>query len=74
MGHRFESCRAHQSKMKKTIIKNIATGISKSCDILNKNDNSLTVVIEDTTIKIILKKKSGVYIGIYKDMEFISDG
>ena len=74
MGHRFESCRAHQSKMKKTIIKNIATGISKSCDILSKNDNSLTVVIVGTTIKIILKKKSGVYIGVYKDMEFISDG
>ena len=60
--------------MKKTTIKNIATGISKNCDILKKNDNFLTVVLEDTTIKIILKKKSGVYIGVYKDMEFISDG
>ena len=74
MGHRFESCRAHHSKMKKTTIKNIATGISKNCDILKKNDNFLTVVLEGTTIKIILKKKSGVYIGVYKDMEFISDG
>ena len=60
--------------MKKTTIKNISTGISKNCDILKKNDNFLTVVLEDTTIKIILKKKSGVYIGVYKDMEFISDG
>tara|TARA_B100001540_G_C15339861_1_gene431926 strand:- start:345 stop:527 length:183 start_codon:yes stop_codon:yes gene_type:complete len=60
--------------MKKTTIKNIATGISKNCDILNKNENSLSVVIEGTTIKIILKKKSGMYIGTYKDMEFISHG
>ena len=74
MGHRFESCRAHHYKMKKTTIKNISTGISKNCDILKKNDNFLTVVLEDTTIKIILKKKSGVYIGVYKDIEFISDG
>ena len=60
--------------MKKTTIKNIATGISNNCDILKKNDNFLSVVLEGTTIKIILKKKSGVYIGVYKDMEFISDG
>ena len=60
--------------MRKTTIKNIQTGIIKNCDILKKNDNFLTVVLEDTTIKIILKKKSGVYIGVYKDMEFISDG
>ena len=60
--------------MKKTIIKNIATGISKKCDILSKNDNFLEVVLEGTTIKIILKKKSGVYIGSFKNMEFISEG
>jgi len=60
--------------MKQTIIKNIATGITKKCDILSKNDNFLEVVIVDTTIKIILKKKSGIYIGSYKDMEFISEG
>ena len=42
--------------MKKIIIKNIATGIEKNCDILKKNDNYLEVVIEDTTIKILLKK------------------
>ena len=60
--------------MRKTIIKNIATGISKKCDILNKNDNFLEVVLVGTTIKIILKKKSGVYIGSYKNMEFISEG
>ena len=43
--------------MKQTIIKNIATGITKKCDILKKNDNFLEVVIEGTTIKITLKKK-----------------
>ena len=42
--------------MKQTIIKNIATGITKKCDILSKNDNFLEVVLEGTTIKIILKK------------------
>ena len=62
------------SLMRKTIIKNIATGISKKCDILRKNDNYLELVLEGTTIKIILKKKSGVYIGSYKNMEFISEG
>ena len=60
--------------MKQTIIKNIATGITKNCDILKKNDNFLEVVIVDTTIKIILKKKSGIYIGSYKNMEFTSEG
>ena len=73
MGHRFESCRAHHFLMKQTIIKNISTGISKKCDILNKNENILEVVLEGTTIKIVLKKKSGVYIGSYKNMEFISE-
>ena len=74
MGHRFESCRAHHFSMQQTLIKNIATGISKKCDILNKNDNFLEVVLVGTTIKIKLKKKSGVYIGTYQNMEFISDG
>ena len=74
MGRRFESCRAHHFFMKKTIIKNIATGISKKCDILSKNQNFLEVVLEGTTIKIILKKKSSSYIGSYKNMEFISEG
>ena len=60
--------------MKKTIIKNIATGIEKKCDILKKNHSFLEVVIEDTTIKILLKKKSGVYIGTFKNMDFISEG
>jgi len=60
--------------MRQTIIKNIATGITKKCDILSKNDNFLEVVLVDTTIKIILKKKSGMYIGSYKNMEFISQG
>ena len=74
MGHRFESCRAHHAKMKKTIIKNIATGVTKNCDILSKNGNFLEVVLEGTTIKITLKKKSDFYIGFYKSMEFISKG
>ena len=60
--------------MKQTIIKNIATGITKKCDILSKNDNFLEVVLVDTTIKILLKKKSNIYIGSYKNMEFTSDG
>ena len=74
MGRRFESCRAHHYLMRQTIIKNIATGITKKCDILSKNDNFLEVVLVDTTIKIILKKKSGIYIGSYKKMEFTSEG
>ena len=74
MGHRFESCRAHHSNMRQTLIKNIATGISKKCDILRKNDNFLEVVLVGTTIKILLKKKSEVYVGNYKSMEFISEG
>tara|TARA_B100000965_G_scaffold333131_1_gene297889 strand:- start:21 stop:203 length:183 start_codon:yes stop_codon:yes gene_type:complete len=60
--------------MRQTLIKNIATGITKKCDILRKNDNFLEVVLEGTTIKITLKKKSDFYIGSYKDMEFICDG
>jgi len=60
--------------MKQSIIKNIATGITTKCDILSKNDNFLEVVLVDTTIKIILKKKSGIYIGSYKNMEFTSEG
>ena len=60
--------------MNKTKIKNITSGIEKNCDILRKNDQLLEVVIEDTTIKIILKKKTNKYIGYFKDMEFESDG
>ena len=60
--------------MKQTIIKNIATGITKKCDILKKNDNFLEVVLEDTTIKITLKKKGEIYVGLFKDMEFMSEG
>ena len=44
--------------MRQTLIKNIATGISKKCDILRKNDNFLEVVLVGTTIKILLKKNS----------------
>ena len=62
------------SKMKKAKIKNIASGIEKNCDILRKNDNILEVVLEGTTIKILLKKKTNKYIGYFKEMEFESDG
>ena len=74
MGRRFESCRAHHYSMKQTIIKNIATGITKKCDILKKNDNFLEVVLEGTTIKITLRKKGEIYVGLFKDMEFTSQG
>ena len=60
--------------MQKAIIKNIQTGISKNCDILKKNEKILEVVIENTTIKILLKKKTNKYVGYFKDMEFISEG
>ena len=60
--------------MDKTQIKNIETGITKNCDILKKNHNFLEVVIENTTIKLILKKQDNEYIGKYKDMEFVSSG
>ena len=53
---------------------NVETGISKNCDILKKNDQFLEVVIEGTTIKILLKKQKDKYIGKFKDMEFISSG
>ena len=60
--------------MSKTSIKNIETGISKNCDILKKNDKFLVVFLENTTIKILLKKKNNYYVGKYKDMEFVSSG
>jgi len=60
--------------MHKTQIKNIETGIIKTCDILKKNNQFLEVVINGTTIKILLKKMNNKYIGKYKDMEFISSG
>ena len=60
--------------MQKTKIKNIETGISKNCDILKKNDQILELVIEGTTIKIVLKKQKNIYVGKFKEMEFISSG
>tara|TARA_B100001123_G_C14924001_1_gene872908 strand:- start:65 stop:250 length:186 start_codon:yes stop_codon:yes gene_type:complete len=60
--------------MSKTIIKSIQSGIEKKCDILKKNDSFLEVVLENTTIKIILKKNKNIYVGKYKDMEFVSTG
>ena len=60
--------------MQKTTIQNIETGITKNCDILKKNDKFLEVVLEGTTIKILLKKQRDKYIGKFKDMEFVSTG
>ena len=60
--------------MQKTQIKNIETGISKNCDILKKNNQFLEVVLEGTTIKILLKMKNKMYVGKFKDMEFVSSG
>ena len=60
--------------MQKTTIQNIETGVTKNCDILKKNDQFLEVVLEGTTIKILLKKQKDKYIGKYKDMEFASTG
>ena len=60
--------------MQKTIITNIETGISKNCDILKKNELFLEVVIENTTIKVLLKKHKNQYLGKFKNMEFVSSG
>ena len=60
--------------MQKTTIQNIETGVTKNCDILKKNDQFLEVVLEGTTIKILLKKQRDQYIGKFKDMEFVSTG
>ena len=60
--------------MLKTTIQNIETGVTKNCDILKKNDQFLEVVLEGTTIKILLKKQRDKYIGKFKDMEFVSTG
>ena len=60
--------------MHKTTIKNLETNISKKCDILNKNDKKLELVIEGTTIRLTLFKKNNIYVGKYKEMEFISTG
>ena len=60
--------------MEKTQIKNIETRISKTCDILKKNNQFMEVVIEGTTIKILFKKINNQYVGKFKDMEFFSTG
>ena len=41
---------------------------------LKKNDQILEVVLEGTTIKILLKKHNHKYIGKFKEMEFVSTG
>ena len=75
MGHWFESSRAHQIIiMNKTIIKSTESGIEQKCDILKKNDNFLEVILENTTIKIFLKKRKNIYVGNYKEIEFTSTG
>ena len=48
--------------MQKTTIQNIETGVTKNCDILKKNNQILEVVLEGTTIKILLKKHNNKYI------------
>ena len=60
--------------MHKTTIKNLETNITKECDILKKNDSFLELVIVGTTIKLKLIKKNSVYVGKYKEMEFVSTG
>ena len=60
--------------MRKTTITNLETNIEKKCDILKKNDKVLEVVIENTTIKLTLFKKNSLYVGSFKDLEFISSG
>ena len=60
--------------MEKTQIINIETRISKTCDILKKNNQFMEVVIEGTTIKILFKKINNQYVGKFKDMEFVSTG
>ena len=60
--------------MHKTTIKNLETNVQKKCDILKKNDKVLEVVIENTTIKLTLFKKNSLYVGRFKDLEFISSG
>ena len=63
--------------MEKTTISNIETGITKKCDILYKNSKRLEVVIEETTIKVILKKNTineKFYSGKFSNMDFQSSG
>ena len=63
--------------MEKTTIINVETGISKKCDILYKNNKRLEVAVEETTIKIILKKNNPLdkfYIGNFSNMDFQSTG
>ena len=60
--------------MDKTTIKSTETGQEQICDILRKNEKILEVVIEGTTIKVLLKKNNRIYVGRYKEMEFISTG
>ena len=60
--------------MHTTNIKNTDTGIEKKCDILIKNSKILEVVIQNTTIKITLKKHNNIYLGKYNGMEFTSTG
>ena len=60
--------------MRKTTIKSLETNIEKKCDILKKNAKILEVVIENTTIKLTLFKKNNLYVGRFKDLEFVSNG
>ena len=43
-------------------------------EYIMKYDQIIEVVLEGTTIKILLKKHNNKYIGKFKEMEFISTG
>ena len=63
--------------MEKTKIENIETGILKECDILYKTKTRLELVVDKTTIKIVLKKNSPFdkyYKGKFSNMDFQSLG
>ncbi len=63
--------------MEKTTISNIETGVTKNCDILYKSIKKIELVIEGTTIKVILKKNNPLdkyYVGKISNMDFQSTG
>ena len=59
--------------MKKTTIQNIETGIKENCDSLKKNDQFLEVVLEGTTIKILLKNNYFLLLNIVSFLICISE-
>ena len=55
MGRRFESCRAHHHLCKKQYLRTLILELKKIV-IFKKHDHILEVILEETTIKITLKK------------------